>query len=337
MEPTVHVYVIAEAGVNHNGSLDTALALVDAAAAAGADAVKFQTFRAESLVAANAPKAAYQLETTSEEESQLEMVRRLELDEAAHRELIARADERGIDFLSAPFDLESVRLLARLGLAIFKLPSGAVTDLPVLRAVGALGVDVILSTGMATLAEVEAALLAIEAAGTPRERVTVLHCTTEYPASPEDVNLRAMCTMKEQLAVRVGYSDHTMGIAVPMAAVALGATVIEKHFTLDRSMRGPDHRASLEPAELAEMIRAIRTVESALGSSLKQPAPAEMANARAARKSIVAARRIAAGEIFSDDDLTTKRPGTGLSPMLWDDVIGKPAPRDFEEDEAIEL
>lgn len=331
------VYVIAEAGVNHNGSLDTALALVDAAASAGADAVKFQTFRADALVAAGAPKAAYQQATTSAEESQLDMIRHLELDEEAHVALIARARDRGIEFLSAPFDLESVEMLARLGLGTFKLPSGAVTDLPLLRAVGRLGIAVILSTGMATLDEVRAALEALEAAGTSRMQVTVLHCTTEYPADPADVNLHAMRTMAEELGVAVGYSDHTTGITIPIAAAALGATVIEKHFTLDRTMPGPDHRASLESAELAEMIRAIRTVEVALGDGLKVPAPTELDNARVARKSITAARRIGAGERFSDDNLTTKRPGTGMSPMRWDDVVGRTASRDFEKDEAIEL
>ena len=337
MEPTDRVYVIAEAGVNHNGSLETALALVDAAAAAGADAVKFQTFLAESLVAPLAPKAAYQRDTTSAGESQLEMVRKLQLDERAHRALMSRCQTRGIDFLSAPFDLDSVRMLAELGLTTLKLPSGAVTDLPVLRAVGALGVEVILSTGMATLEEVEAALLALEAAGTSRARVTVLHCTTEYPAAFEDVNLRAMCTMRDALGVRVGYSDHTTGVIVPVAAAALGATVIEKHFTLDRTMPGPDHRASLEPGELAEMVQAIRIVEAALGSGRKVPAPAEIENARVARKSIVASRHIAKGAVLSDDNLTTKRPGTGVSPMRWDDVVGTSAVRDFDENEAIEL
>ena len=331
------VYVIAEAGVNHNGSVVTALELIAAAARAGADAVKFQTFRAESLVSASAPKAAYQIERTGAEESQLDMIRRLEFDEAAHIELMARARDLNIDFLSAPFDLESVDMLSRLGLKTFKLPSGAVTDLPLLRRVGSLGVRVILSTGMATLAEVVAAVDALVRAGTAREQLTVLHCTTEYPTPPADVNLRAMLTLSESLGLRAGYSDHTLGIAIPIAAAALGACVIEKHFTLDRTMPGPDHRASLEPAELEEMISAIRVVEQALGSAEKCPTTAELDNARAARKSIVAARDIAAGEVFSDDNLTTKRPGTGVSPMLWDDVIGKRAPRDFAKDEAIEL
>ncbi len=335
--PHKRVYVIAEAGVNHNGSLATALEMVDAAARAGADAVKFQTFVADSLVAADAPKAAYQLDTTSQDESQLEMIRRLELGEDAHVALIERARARGIDFLSAPFDPSSADMLARLGLSEMKLPSGAVTDLPLLRRVGSLGVRVILSTGMATLAEVAAAIDALVTAGTAKNRITALHCTTEYPTPLADVNLRAMCTLAEELEIEVGYSDHTMGIAVPIAATALGARVIEKHFTLDRAMEGPDHRASLEPDELTAMVSAIRVVEEALGSPEKKPAPGEIENARAARTSIVAARSIVSGEIFTDDNLTTKRPGTGMSPMLWDDVVGKRAPRDFARDEAIEL
>lgn len=332
-----HVYVIAEAGVNHNGSLETALELVDAAARAGADAVKFQTFRAESLVSSSAPKAGYQLDTTDSDESQLEMIRRLELDEQAHEALIERARALGVDFLSAPFDLESADMLARLGLRTFKLPSGALTDLPLLRKVGSLRAKVILSTGMATLAEVSAAVDALVAAGTARDDIVVLHCTTEYPTPPSDVNLRAMRTLSDALGLPVGYSDHTQGIAVPIAATVLGARVVEKHFTLDRTMEGPDHRASLEPDELAEMVAAIRIVEEALGNPEKRPTLGELENARAARKSIVAVRDILAGEVFSDDNLTTKRPGTGVSPMLWDDVVGKPAPRDFEKDEAIEL
>ena len=284
-----HVYVIAEAGVNHNGSLDTALELVDAAARAGADAVKFQTFHAESLVSVSAPKASYQLESTDPAESQLEMVRRLELDEAAHIVLIERTHARGIEFLSSPFDLESADMLARLGLTTFKLPSGAITDLPLLRRAGSFGRKIILSTGMATLAEVAAAVDAIVAAGTARGDIVVLHCTSEYPTSPSDVNLLAMCTLAESLGLPVGYSDHTEGIAVPIAATALGARVIEKHFTLDRSMPGPDHRASLEPDELAEMIAAIRVVEQALGTAEKRPTVGESDTSRAARKSIVAA------------------------------------------------
>jgi len=331
------VFVIAEAGVNHNGSLELALELVDAAAEAGADAVKFQTFRADALASASAPKAEYQLETTGESESQLEMLRALELDVASHHALQARARGRGIEFLSAPFDLASVALLGEMGLPVIKIPSGELTNVPYLRAVAALGRPLILSTGMATLAEVASALAVLEEAGVARDDVVVLHCTTEYPAPFDDVNLRAMVTMGEALGVRFGYSDHTEGIAVPVAAVALGAEVIEKHFTLDRTMPGPDHRASLEPAELAQMVREIRQVEAALGSGIKAPSRREIANAEVARKSIVAACDIAAGEILSEDNLAVKRPGTGVSPLRWDDVVGSVASRAYAADEPIDL
>ena len=331
------VYVIAEAGVNHNGSLDLAFRLVDAAANAGADAVKFQTFESAALVSAGAEKAGYQKQTTGADESQLDMIRRLELSEADHVALINRCGEREIDFLSAPFDTASVALLERLGLETLKLPSGAITDLPYLRAVGALGHSLIVSTGMSTLAEVADALTALEAAGTPRALVTLLHCTTEYPTPPEDVNLRAMATLAKSFGLPVGYSDHTQGIAVPVAAVALGAVVIEKHLTLDRTLPGPDHAASLEPGEFAQMVASIRVVSEALGDPTKAPTAAELENARVARKSIVAARDIAAGERLSSQNLTTKRPGTGISPMRWDSVVGTTAVRDFARDEMISL
>jgi N-acetylneuraminate synthase len=310
--------------------------MVDAAAAAGADAVKFQAFTADTLATADAPKAAYQAETTGAAESQRDMLARLELSEDDHRALMARCAERGVRFLSSPFDVEAVALLARLGVTTVKVPSGEVTDLPYLRAVGALGGDVLLSTGMADLAEVRAALAVLEESGTPRQRIVVLQCTTEYPTPPEDVDLRAMVAMREALGVRVGFSDHTTGIAVAAAAVALGAEVVEKHFTLDRSLPGPDQRASLEPDELAALVRAIREVEAALGDGVKRPTPGEAANAAVARKSIVAARDIRAGEALTADALTVKRPGTGLSPMLWDDVMGTAAVRDFRKDEPIE-
>ncbi len=331
------VYVIAEAGVNHNGSLETALRMVDAAAHAGADAVKFQTFSAEALATAQAPKAGYQAEMTGEAGSQLDMLRALELSRTDHEALQQRCRERGIEFLSAAFDLESVELLASLGLKTFKVPSGAITDLPYLRAIGALGGRVIVSTGMATLAEVRDAVAALESAGTARCDMVVLHCTTAYPTAPDDVNLTAMCALGDELGVSVGYSDHTLGLAVPIAAVALGAAVIEKHFTLDRSMSGPDHRASLEPTELAEMVASIRIVERALGDGVKRPSAAELGNTVAARKSIVAARDIAAGETLSAENLTTKRPATGISPMRWDEIVGTSAIRAFAQDEAIEL
>jgi len=331
------VYVIAEAGVNHNGAIDIARALIQAAADAGADAVKFQTFSSSKLVASHAPKARYQMDTTPGDESQLDMISRLELSPDDHRILMAEAERRGIEFLSSAFDLDSIDLLASLGLRTFKLPSGAVTDLPYLRAVASVADRIIMSTGMATLDEVADAIAALRAAGAAQTPMTLLHCTTEYPTPPDDVNLRAMTTLADTFGAPVGYSDHTAGIAVPVAAVALGATVIEKHFTLDRTMEGPDHRASLEPDELARMIEQIREVERALGNPEKKPTATEIENAQAARKSIAAARPIRKGDAFSSENLTTKRPGTGISPMRWDEVLGKVATRDFEEDELIQL
>ncbi len=332
-----HVMVIAEVGVNHDGSLDRALQLVDAAADAGADAVKFQTFTAEALATAVAPKADYQSRAAGPEESQLEMLRRLELDAGAHRRLVERCADRGVRFLSSPFDLASIELLAALGVDTIKVPSGAVTDLPYLRKIGAMGVGVLLSTGMADLEEVRAALEILEGAGTSRGDVVVLHCTTEYPTPLEEVNLRAMVTMKDELGVRVGYSDHTRSLIVPVCAVAMGAEVVEKHFTLDRTLPGPDHAASVEPAELAGIVRAIREAEVALGSALKAPTSAECRNAEVVRKSIVAARDIAEGELFDENNLTTKRPAAGLTPMMWDDVLGRRATRAFEKDEPVAL
>lgn len=332
-----HVYVIAEAGVNHNGMIDTALALIRAAADAGADAVKFQTFSSSKLVAAHAPKAGYQMDTTPSDESQLDMISRLELSPDDHRVLMAEAEDKGIEFLSSAFDLESIDLLASLGLRTFKLPSGAITDLPYLRAIASVADRIIMSTGMATLHEIADAIAALHAAGAAQTPISLLHCTTEYPTPPDDVNLRAMTTLADTFGSPIGYSDHTAGIAVPVAAVALGATIIEKHFTLDRTMEGPDHRASLEPDELARMVAEIREVERALGSPEKTPTPTELENARAARKSIAAARPIRKGDAFSGENLTTKRPGTGISPMRWDEVLGKIATRDFEEDELIQL
>lgn len=331
------VLIIAEAGVNHNGDMATAKALVDVAADAGADIVKFQTFNAKRLVTSSAPKAPYQKKTTDAGETQRDMLRRLELTEEAHVELIGHCAERGIGFLSTGFDIASVDMLVGLGLTLFKIPSGEITNLPYLRHIGGLDGEVLLSTGMANLGEVEAALSVIEAAGTPRDRVTVLHCTTEYPADIDGVNLRAMTSMAQAFGVRVGYSDHTEGIEVPIAAVALGATVIEKHITLDRELPGPDHQASIEPAELAAMVSGIRKVERALGNGVKRVTPLEAKNLPVVRKSIVASRSIAAGEPFSPANLTTMRPGTGLSPMRWDDVMGRAADRSYEAGEAIEL
>jgi len=329
--------VIAEAGVNHNGELSQARRLIDVAAEAGADMVKFQTFSADRLVTVNAGKAEYQSQTTDASESQHAMLRRLELSPQMHRDLIEHCKSRRIEFFSTGFDTQSIDFLADLGLQRFKIPSGEITNLPYLRHVGSFGKPIILSTGMATLGDIEAALDALERAGARREQITVLHCNTEYPTPMVDVNLRAMLTIREAFGVAVGYSDHTLGIEVPIAAVALGATVIEKHFTLDRTLPGPDHQASLEPDELHAMVSAIRNIELALGNRIKRPSPSEIKNRPIGRKSIVAARAIRAGESFSTENVTTKRPGTGLSPMLWDDLMGRKARRSYERDEAIEL
>lgn len=329
-------FIIAEAGVNHNGSLERALQMVDVSAEAGADAIKFQTFKAEKVIARTAPKAEYQKATTETEETQLEMVKKLELDEGAHKKLIAHCQQRGIQFLSTPFDLDSIDLLVRLGLSILKIPSGEITNLPYLRKLGALKKPVIMSTGMADLGEIEDALDVLTQAGTPIDKITVLHCNTGYPTPLEDVNLRAMLTIKKAFpGISVGYSDHTLGIEIPIAAVATGARVVEKHFTLDKNMEGPDHRASLEPDELKAMVHAIRNIEKALGSGLKKPSPSELKNKPIARKSIVAARDIKEGEEFTEENLTVKRPGTGISPMRWDEVIGQKAGKDYNIDELI--
>lgn len=328
--------IIAEAGVNHNGDLNMARRLIDAAVAAGADIVKFQSFNADRLTTALAPKAAYQQQTTGTAESQRDMLRRLELSELAHRELIGHCRQRSIEFLSTGFDIASVDMLVRLGLRRQKIPSGEITNLPYLRHIGGLGGDVILSTGMATLGEIESALGALEAAGTPRARITVLQCTTEYPAPFDEINLRAMTTMAAAFGVEVGYSDHSEGIAVAVAAVALGASVIEKHFTLDRNLPGPDHKASLEPAELTAMVTAIRNVERALGDGIKRVTPSEARNAPVVRKSLVAGCGIRAGEPFTPLNVTAMRPGTGISPMRWDEVMGRIARRDYQQGEPIE-
>ena len=329
--------IIAEAGVNHNGDMAKAKQLVAAAAAAGADFVKFQTFKAEKLATRTARKADYQLKANGEKESQFEMLRKLELTREHHEFLIEECRRHGIGFFSTAFDVDSFDMLVELGIDRVKIPSGDLTNLPLLRYMTRLGMPVMLSTGMANLGEIEAALEVLERAGTPRHLVTVLHCTTEYPAPMADVNLQAMVSMKVALGVEVGYSDHTPGIEVPIAAVALGARVIEKHFTLDRKLPGPDHQASLEPHELKVMVDAIRNIEVALGDGVKRPSASELKNKPIARKSLVAIRSIRAGEAFSADNIGTKRPGTGISPMRWDEVIGYPAPRDFNVDELIEL
>jgi N,N'-diacetyllegionaminate synthase len=329
--------IIAEAGVNHNGDLNLARQLIDEAAVAGADIVKFQTFNANRQVTHTAKKADYQMHTTDSAESQHEMLRRLELTEAMHHELIAHCEMRHIGFLSTGFDIESVDLLVSLGQQCLKIPSGEITNLPYLRHIGKLGKTVILSTGMSTLGDIEAAIDVLENAGTPRIKITVLHCTTEYPTPMTEVNLRAMQSIGKAFGVAVGYSDHTQGIEIAIAAVAMGATVIEKHFSLDRNLPGPDHQASLLPDELKAMVTAIRNIEEALGNGIKRLTPSEAKNKPVARKSLVAKRGIKAGEAFTAENLTAKRPGTGISPMRWDEVLGKKAPRDFVEDDLIEL
>ncbi|UCB46319.1 MAG: N-acetylneuraminate synthase [Spirochaetota bacterium] len=332
-----YVFIIAEGGVNHNGSLETAINMIDAAAEAGADACKFQTFNAERIISRFAVKAEYQKRTTSKNESQLDMVKKLELGEKEHKELVGKCKKRGIMFLSSAFDIQSVEFLDDLGIDTFKIPSGEITNLPYLRKVGSLGKKVILSTGMATLDEVRSALRILTENGTAKSDITVLHCNTEYPTPIQDVNLRAMVTIKETFNVKVGYSDHTNGTEVAIAAAALGASVIEKHFTLDRSMEGPDHSSSLEPDELKYMVTAIRNIEKALGDSVKTPSRSEIKNIAVVRKSIVASRQIQEGEQFTEENITVKRPGEGISPMEWDRVIGRRAKKKFKEDEYIEL
>ena len=334
---TSRTLIIAEAGVNHNGDLALARQLIDVAAVAGADLVKFQTFTADRLATRTAQKADYQNRTTTSTESQHEMLSRLELTDAMHHELIAHCATRKIDFFSTGFDIESVDLLVRHGQNHFKIPSGEITNLPYLRHIGRLGKSVILSTGMANLGEIEAAIDALEAAGTPRAMLTVLHCTTEYPTPMAEVNLRAMLSIHAAFGVAVGYSDHTQGIEVAIAAVAMGATVIEKHFTLDRNLPGPDHKASLEPAELNAMVAAIRNIEVALGDGIKRLTTSEARNRPVVRKSLVASRAIKSGALFTAENITAKRPATGISPMRWDEVIGKTALRDFGPDELIVL
>ena len=327
--------VIAEAGVNHNGSLELAFELIDAASEAGADVVKFQTFKAENLVTQSATKADYQLGTTDSKETQFEMIKKLELSHDMHLKLIARCKEKSIRFSSTGFDASSVDVLIKLGVDFLKVPSGEITNLPYLRHTASKNLPIILSTGMATLKEVEEALKILEGSGANRNQITVLHCNTEYPTPMEDVNLRAMLSMKEELGVNIGYSDHTLGIEVPIAAVAMGATVIEKHFTLDRCMDGPDHAASLEPDELKQMVKSIRNIEKATGDGVKKPSNSEEKNISIVRKSIVASKEIKVGDEFTADNLGVKRPGTGISPMEWDEVVGKVASKDFNPDELI--
>ena len=331
------VFIIAEAGVNHNGSLSIAKKMVDAAKNAGADAVKFQTFKAKNIATKLAPKAAYQKNTTNSNETQFDMLKSLELSIEAHKELMNYCKKKKIMFLSTPFDLESIVMLNKLGLEIFKIPSGEITNMPYLRKIGALKKKIIMSTGMSNIKEIKEALDILIKSGTQKKHIILLQCNTEYPTPYEHVNLRAMHTIKESFKVKVGYSDHTLGIEVPLAAVALGAVVIEKHFTLDKNMRGPDHKASLEPEELKYMVQAIRKVERAMGVTFKKPSPSELKNRDLMRKSITAARDIKKGEIFTVNNITIKRPNTGISPMKWDEVIGCLAKKDFATDEMIEL
>jgi N,N'-diacetyllegionaminate synthase len=328
--------IIAEAGVNHNGDIKMAKTLIDIAADSGADLVKFQTFKADRLVTERAEKADYQIAATNSSESQHDMLRKLELTESMHHELIAHCASKKIGFFSTGFDIESLNLLIRLGQNLFKIPSGEITNLPYLRHIGKLNATVILSSGMSNMNEIDAAIKVLEESGTPRSKITVLHCTTSYPVPMSDVNLRAMQSIQNKFNVSVGYSDHTLGIEIPIAAVALGATVIEKHFTTDRSQPGPDHKASLEPVELKSMIDGIRAVELALGDGIKRVMPSEIANLGIARKSIMASQQINAGEIFTEGNLTTKRPGTGISPMDWNKFIGRAANRDYLADEFID-
>ena len=352
------IFIIAEAGVNHNGSLGLALELVRTAAAAGADAVKFQSFRAEKLATSLAPKAGYQVETTGGRESQLEMLARLELTEEAHREIVGCCREAGIEFMSTPFDHESLALLLDLGVSRLKIPSGEITNAPLLLDMAKTNLPLIVSTGMCSLGDIETALgvlafgllrtgeqpsaaafeqaySSVQGQSVLKDKIILLHCTTQYPTPYEDVNLRAMDTLAKAFSLRVGYSDHTLGIVVPIAAAARGAVVIEKHFTLDKSLPGPDHRASLEPDELKAMVRAVRNIEQALGSGVKKASPSELENKAVVRKSLVAAKNIQSGDTFSPQNLTCKRPGTGISPMRYFDFLGRTAARNYHKDEMI--
>jgi len=329
------VFIIAEAGVNHNGSVDLAKQLIDVAVDSGADAVKFQTFKAENLVSKNTQKADYQKQTTDASESQFDMLKKLELDVETHKKLIAYCQEKDIMFLSTPFDHDSIDMLNDLGLEIFKIPSGEITNLPYLRHIGSLSKKVVLSTGMSNLKEVGDALSILINAGTLKDNITVLHANTMYPTPMEDVNLNAMLTIQKEFSVDIGYSDHTLGIEVDIAAVAMGASCIEKHFTLDKTMNGPDHKASLEPEELKAMVGAIRNIEKALGSSEKKLSLSESENIKIVRKSIVASQDIKNGELLTEKNITVKRPGNGINPMMWDNIIGTVATKDYKIDSLI--
>ena len=335
MEKTI---IIAEAGVNHNGSIDIAKRLIDVAAVAGVDYVKFQTFKTENLVTRYAKQAEYQEKnTTAEDNSQFNMLKKLELTYEQHYELVAHCKSRGVKFLSTAFDSDSIELLSSLNLGIWKIPSGEITNYPYLKQIAQKCQPVILSTGMCTIDDISDAISVLTQNGLEKTQITVLHCNTQYPTPMKDVNLMAMLQIKDIFKVKTGYSDHTPGIEIPMAAVTLGACVIEKHFTMDKSMKGPDHKASLCPNELKEMVKAIRNIEIALGDGKKRISKSEYKNITIARKSIVASTNIKKGEVFSENNITTKRPGDGISPMKWNNIIGTVAIRDFEENEQIEV
>lgn len=333
-----HTIIIAEAGVNHNGSIELAKLLIDEAVESGVDYIKFQTFKSENLVTRTAKQADYQKKNIGDSDySQYHMLKELELSEEQHFELIEYCNKKGIKFFSTAFDMDSIDFLTSLNLGLWKIPSGELTNYPYVKKIASFGEPVILSTGMSSTEEISDTVNLLVSCGLPKEKITILHCNTEYPTPMCDVNLLAMNSIKKQFQTEIGYSDHTVGIEVPIAAVALGAKVIEKHFTLDRNLPGPDHKASLEPSELKAMVSAIRNIEQALGSEEKKVSSSEMKNKAVARKSIVAAKAIKAGEMFSEENLTVKRPGIGISPMKWESVIGQVAIRDFEQDELIEL
>lgn len=333
-----HTLIIAEAGVNHNGSLDIAKQLIDAAVDAGVDIIKFQTFKADKLVSKDAKKAEYQKKNIGDgDDSQYQMLKKLELSDADHQELVAYCHQKGIRFWSTAFDLESIDFLHSLGLGLWKIPSGEITNYPFIKKIASLHEPVIMSTGMCDEQDIKNAMEVLVKNGLTKAQITILHCNTQYPTPMQDVNLKAMLTIKQDFGTVVGYSDHTQGIEVPIAAVALGAEVIEKHFTLDRNMQGPDHKASLEPQELKAMVKAIRNIEQALGTGVKQVSDSEKSNIAVARKSIVAKTYIQKGEVLKDDNLTVKRPGTGISPMHWEQVVGTIAIRDYQPDEQIQL
>ena len=332
------VLIIAEAGVNHNGSMESAKKLIDAAAEAGVDYVKFQTINADKMVTKSAKRASYQEANTGDDDSHYEMLKKLELSEDQHRELISYCKIKNVKFLSTAFDVDSLSFLKSLGLKLAKIPSGEITNLPYLRTMAKLFPEIILSTGMANMTEIKEALMVLNENGLKKDKISILHCNTEYPTPMRDVNLKAMLDIKNELNIKIGYSDHTLGIEVPIAAVALGAQVIEKHFTLDRNLPGPDHKASLEPKELKAMVDSIRNIEMAIsGSGKKEPSPSELKNKPIARKSIIASRYIKAGELFNEDNITIKRPGSGISPMKWDLVLGSKAIKDFNKEELIVL